>query len=119
MITCLGKSCSFGLLCVFFEGVCQLLHVSSSFPFGIESRMWPVIVLIPDHCLSIYKCCILSVWPTLKILSHFFQKFWVRIRLEADFIHTVNWVNRGRGFGSIKTGLSPPPSPQIMYYRPF
>ena len=25
-----------------------------SFPFGIEGVMWDVIVLIPDHCLSIY-----------------------------------------------------------------
>ena len=25
-----------------------------SLPFGIEGRMWNVIVLIPDHCLSIY-----------------------------------------------------------------
>ena len=24
------------------------------FPFGIESGMWHVIVLIPDNCLSIY-----------------------------------------------------------------
>ena len=24
------------------------------FPFGIEGRVWVVIVLIPDHCLSIY-----------------------------------------------------------------
>ena len=24
------------------------------FPFGIEGLMWDVIVLIPDHCLSIY-----------------------------------------------------------------
>ena len=28
--------------------------VCPSFPFGIEGRMWVVIVLIPDHCLSIY-----------------------------------------------------------------
>ena len=28
--------------------------VCSSFPFGIEGRMWDVIVLIPDHWLSIY-----------------------------------------------------------------
>ena len=37
--------------------VCQI----SSFPFGIEGGMWDVIVLIPDHCLSIYfllSCCI-------------------------------------------------------------
>ena len=25
-----------------------------SFPFGFEGRIWDVIVLIPDHCLSIY-----------------------------------------------------------------
>ena len=25
-----------------------------SLPFGFESGMWDVIVLIPDHCLSIY-----------------------------------------------------------------
>ena len=24
------------------------------FPFGIEGGMWDVVVLIPDHCLSIY-----------------------------------------------------------------
>ena len=27
--------------------------VCPSFPPGIEGRMWNVIVLIPDHCLSI------------------------------------------------------------------
>ena len=43
-------------------GVCHIC-VCSSFPIGIEGRMWDVIVLIrmwdvivliPDHCLSIY-----------------------------------------------------------------
>ena len=53
MNTCLGKNCSFGLLCVSFVGVCQILCVSF-FPFGIEGRIWVVIVLIPDDCLSIY-----------------------------------------------------------------
>ena len=48
----MGKNCSFGLLCVSFVGVCQIF--CPSFPFGIEGRMWVVIVLIPDHCLSIY-----------------------------------------------------------------
>ena len=28
--------------------------VCPSFPFGIEGRMCVVIILIPDHCLSIY-----------------------------------------------------------------
>ena len=53
MTTCLGKSCSFGLLRMTFVSVCQILCVSS-FPFGIKGRMWVVIVLIPDHCLSVY-----------------------------------------------------------------
>ena len=54
MATCLGKSCLFGLLCVSFVNVYQLLCVCPSFPFGIEGGMWDLIVLIPDHCLSIY-----------------------------------------------------------------
>ena len=49
MTTCMGKSCSFGLLCVSFMGVCQTLCVS--FPFWT----WVLFVLIPDHCLSIYS----------------------------------------------------------------
>ena len=28
--------------------------VCPSFPFGNEGRIWDVIVLIPDQCLSIY-----------------------------------------------------------------
>ena len=53
MATCLGKSCSFGLLSVFFVGVCQILLCPSS-SFAIESRMWVVVALTPDRCLSIY-----------------------------------------------------------------
>ena len=53
MTTCLGKSCSFGSLCVSFFNVLSVC-VSSSFPFGSEGGMWDLILLIPDHCLSIY-----------------------------------------------------------------
>ena len=52
MTTCLGKSCSFGKLCLSWALV--KFYVCPSFPFGIEGGMWDVIVLIPDHCLSIY-----------------------------------------------------------------
>ena len=38
---------------MFCVGVGQIC-VCFSFPFGIEGGMWDVIVLIPDHCLSIY-----------------------------------------------------------------
>ena len=33
---------------------CVCVCVCPSFPFGIEGRLWDVIVIIPDHCLSIY-----------------------------------------------------------------
>ena len=53
MTTCMGKSCSFGLLCV-SEWAFVKFCVYPSFPFGFEGRMWDVIVLIPGHCLSFY-----------------------------------------------------------------
>ena len=48
MTTCLGKSCSFGLLCVPFVNSCQFMY------FGFEGRIWDLIVSVPDHCLSFY-----------------------------------------------------------------
>ena len=49
MITCLGKSCSFGLLWVYFVNIYQFLCVSF-FPGGV----WDLILLVPGHCLSFY-----------------------------------------------------------------
>ena len=40
--------------------------VCPSFPFGIEGGMWDVILLIPDHCLSIY---LMSVFLRLHRFS--------------------------------------------------
>ena len=55
MTICLGKSCSFDSVnCVCLSWAFVKFCVCPSFPFGIESGMWYVIVLIPDHCLSIY-----------------------------------------------------------------
>ena len=34
MTICLGKSCSFGLLCVSFVGICQF------FPFEFQGEIW-------------------------------------------------------------------------------
>ena len=53
MTTCLGRTVRLGY------GVCLSwafvkLCVCPSFPFRIEGRTWVVIVIIPDHCLSIY-----------------------------------------------------------------
>ena len=47
MTTCLGKSCSFDLPCMSFENVYQFAF----FPFGLESGVWDLIVIVPDHCL--------------------------------------------------------------------
>ena len=69
MTTCLGKSCSFGLLSVSFANIYQFLCVSF-FPFWFCG--WEVIVLIPDHCLSIYFVTLESrksqkLFPFVKI----------------------------------------------------
>ena len=54
MITCLGKSCSFGLPRVpFFLNFCQFMYLVISL-LVFEGRMWDLIVSVPDHCLSFY-----------------------------------------------------------------
>ena len=30
------------------------IYAFSYFPFGLEGRMWDLIVSVPDHCLSFY-----------------------------------------------------------------
>ena len=40
--------------CVYLSWAFITFRVCPFFPFRIEGRMWDVIVLIPDHCLSIY-----------------------------------------------------------------
>ena len=52
MTTCLGKSCSFGLPQVPIVNGCQFMYLVIS-PFGFEDKMCDLIVLVPDHCLSI------------------------------------------------------------------
>ena len=51
MTTCLGKSSSFGLLCVSFMIDYQFVCVFLSL-FGFEGVKWGLIVLVPDHRLS-------------------------------------------------------------------
>ena len=56
MTTYLEKGRSFGLLCLSFvncQFVCVLLFLLVSFPYGFECGMLDLIILIPDHCLSI------------------------------------------------------------------
>ena len=35
------------------------IYVYVSLPFGFEGGMWYLIVLIPDHCLSVYFVIVL------------------------------------------------------------
>ena len=51
MTTCLGKSCSIGLPRVPFVNCCQFMCLVISL---FESRIWDLIELVPDHCLSFY-----------------------------------------------------------------
>ena len=60
MTTCLKKSCSFGLPHVPFIHCCQFMY------FGFETRMWDLIVSVPDHCLSFH----FSIKPSL-LFSNF------------------------------------------------
>ena len=53
MASCVGKSCSFGILGVFFVNDYRFLPVTFPF-FGVYGGLWDLIVLFPDHCLSIY-----------------------------------------------------------------
>ena len=51
MTTSLGKSCSFGELCVSFLNVYRFVCVCAFFLFSFEGRMWDLIVLVSDSCL--------------------------------------------------------------------
>ena len=74
MTICLGKSCPFGLLCVSFVNVYQFLCVSF-FSFGFEGGMWDLIVLISDHCLSIYSAFKSRSKYVLKASTVYMQNF--------------------------------------------
>ena len=49
-----GKELLIRLTVLVFRGRWSNFVCVSFFPFGIEGGMWDVIVLIPDHCLSLY-----------------------------------------------------------------
>ena len=57
MTFCLGKSYSFGLLCVRVIREHLSVCVRSSFPFGFEGGIWDLIIFFSDHCLLLYFRC--------------------------------------------------------------
>ena len=83
MTTCLGMSCSFGLLCAFFMGVVKFCVCP--FPLGIEGRLWDVIVLIPDHLTS--KCDV-----NTNLLFQIFRKSRIQ-QPHYSFVSCQRWGN--------------------------
>ena len=71
MSICLGKNCSFGLLCV---SVKLNLFVFVSLPFDFEGGIWDLIVLIPDCYLSFFSPQRLITDQTMIILLFFWLK---------------------------------------------
>ena len=54
---CLYSTCKDRLApiaCSFCLYTLLSIYVFSYFPFGFEGRIWDLIVLVPDHCLSFY-----------------------------------------------------------------
>ena len=66
MTTCLGKSCSFGLPQMW--GKLLSVYVISYFHFGFEGRMWDLIVLVHDHCLSFYFVFAARIYTLVHLL---------------------------------------------------
>ena len=57
MTTYLGKNFSFDCLCVSFVNVYVLGVYVCFFRLGFEGGMLNLIVLVPEHCLSVYFVC--------------------------------------------------------------
>ena len=81
MITSLGKRCLFGLLCVSF-----VFFMCPSFSFGVEGRMWDGIVLILDHCLSVYFSCFFFFFFFFFVFFLFFCLFFF-VLFFFTFLH--------------------------------
>ena len=73
MITCLGRSCLFGLLCMSFWNVYEFVCVLLS-RLVFKGGMWVVIVLISDTCLSIYSRLALSRLRLSRITAYLEEK---------------------------------------------
>ena len=50
------------------------INVFSYFPFGFEGRMWDLIILVPDHCLTFYFTCMVD-FATYSPLPQCFSIF--------------------------------------------
>ena len=97
MATCFGKSCSFGLLCVSFENVYEFVCVLLS--LLVLRVMWDLIVLIPEHCLSIYFSLATIIYDYLMLrLSEFkevtLQAFQFKIDNKTLLLHVSTFFGK-------------------------
>ena len=83
MTTCLGKSCLFGFLYVSFVNV--YYFVCDSFPFGFEFGMWDFVMLIPNHCLSIYFSLFLD--STFIFIAHQYKIKGIILKCLLEVYH--------------------------------
>ena len=66
-----GKELFIGFTASAFRKLLSI-YVFCYFPFGLEGRMWDLIVLIPDHCLSFYFSTLVSEFilqPLPQVIS--------------------------------------------------
>ena len=49
--------------------ICRFVCVCASFPFCFEGGMWDLIVVFPDHCLSIYFAMNSNFFPISHDMS--------------------------------------------------
>ena len=69
MITCLGKSCSFGLPRKLLS-----IYVFSYFPFGFEGRIWDLIVSVPDHLFTLLTLTYFLLSDAMASSSEIFEQ---------------------------------------------
>ena len=50
------------------------IYVFSYFPFGFKGRMWDLIELVPDHCLSFYFTTLCEGSMRIELRSELYAK---------------------------------------------
>ena len=85
MTTCLGKSCSFGLPRVPFVNCCQFMYMYLVIALLVLRAgcgiVLPLIVSVPDHCLSFYFTRVHSLRREILIERTFAQCYRVLMKM--------------------------------------
>ena len=71
--------------------VCQFVCVCASFPFCFKGGMWPLIVLISDHCLYFYFTVIAGSL-LVSIYTYWAGIMHVAILSDQLRIYSLGWI---------------------------